>query len=188
MKGVISILVAVGLIVAITLLLHGMDKPAASRQYAAVKASPEQPDIRIRRVRLLKTDEFGYHKFHLHADEVKHFLRKSTELERLRLLVTSSEASDWIITAESGWMDAEDKQILLQGEVLVHQEQEDGNDVTGITRDMIVDYPNSLAYSTAAATLLSGENMTSGTGMAIKFSTPSRIRLLSRVTATHDFD
>ena len=186
MKELLTILTTIGLMLAVTLFLRSLEKPRTVA--VSTQPDPDQADIRIKNIRMLKTDEFGYHKFHLRADEARHFLRKATELEKLRLLVSSTEASDWLITAESGWMDDSRKQILLQGEVLVHQEQNDNRDVTGITRDMIVDYASSLAYSTSAATLLSDDNMTSGTGMFIKFSTPGRIRLLSRVTGSHVFD
>jgi LPS export ABC transporter protein LptC len=190
MKELLTIAVTVGLIVAITLFLSHLDRSGQRQQPATVQVTEKgaKPDVQLRRIRMLRTDDFGYHKFHLQADEVRHFLQQSTELGNLRMLVTSREDADWLITAASGWMDPDQKQLLLQGEVLVHQQRDDGEDVTGITRDMIVDYANSLAYSNSSATLLTGKSMTSGTGLAIKFSNPSSINLLSRVTGTHVID
>lgn len=190
MKELLTVAIITGLIAIITLFLTYLDQtgPGNGNTAEGVVKSGSRPDIKVRNVEMLKTDDFGYHKFHLQADEVRHYLQESTELGNPRMLVTSSEDSDWLITAESGWMDQNQKQLMLRGEVLVHQQREGGNDITGITRDMIVDYANSLAYSNSAATLLNGQSMTSGTGLAIKFSNPSSIDLLSRVTGTHVID
>jgi LPS export ABC transporter protein LptC len=190
MKEIVSIAATLGLILAVTLFLNILEK-SGERIAPADKPGPAepQPDVQIRNATILKTDDFGYHKYHLHADRVEHYLQRSTELENLRLMVSSSgNDTDWLLTAEAGWMDESSKQLLLHGEVLVNQRKEGSPDITGLTRDMLVDYAKTLAYSSAPATLLNGQNMTSGTGLAINFSRPGKISLLSRVSGTHVFE
>ena len=187
MKELLSIAITVGLILAISLFLNVLDKKdhAETPQSAS---SERQPDVTITNISMIRTDDFGFHKFYLQAEQVQHYLKVSSEIRNLRLLVNSPDESDWMITAESGWFDADSRQLLLQGEVLVHQELADKSTITSFTRDMIIDYANSLAYTTSTATLLNDGNMTRGTGLAIRFSTPSRIELLSRVTGVHVFE
>jgi len=190
MKEIVSIAATLGLVLAVTLFLNILEK-SGERIAPADKPGPAepQPDVQIRNATILKTDDFGYHKYHLHAERVEHYLQRSTELENLRLMVSSSgNDTDWLLTAEAGWMDEASKQLLLHGEVLVNQRKEGSPDITGLTRDMLVDYANTLAYSSAPATLLNGQNMTSGTGLAINFSRPGKISLLSRVSGTHVFE
>ncbi len=190
MKEIISITATLGLVLAVTLFLNMLEKSGEQIAQTGKPAPAEpQPDVQIRNATILKTDDFGYHKYHLHAERVEHYLQHSTELEKLRLMVSSSgNETDWLLTAEAGWMDAASKQLLLQGEVLVNQRKEGSADITGLTRDMLVDYANTLAYSSAPATLLNGQNMTSGTGLSINFSRPGKISLLSRVSGTHVFE
>jgi LPS export ABC transporter protein LptC len=189
MKEIVTTVATIGLILAITLFLNVLEHSEPQTARTEPGTGEPQPDVQIRNATMLKTDDFGYHKYFLHAERIKHYLQRSTELEDLRMMVSSSsDASDWLLTAEAGWMDASSKQLLLHGEVLVHQRKEGSEDVTGLTRDMIVDYANSLAYSNSSATLLNGQNMTSGTGLAINFTRPGRISLLSRVSGTHVFE
>ena len=190
MKEIVSITVTLGLILTVTLFLNVLEKSGEQITQTGKPAPAEpQPDVQIRNATILKTDDFGYHKYLLHAERAEHYLQHSTELENLRLMVSSSgNETDWLLTAEAGWMDAASKQLLLHGEVLVNQRKEGAADITGLTRDMLVDYANTLAYSSAPATLLNGQNMTSGTGLSINFSRPGKISLLSRVSGTHVFE
>ncbi|MEN8213651.1 MAG: LPS export ABC transporter periplasmic protein LptC [Pseudomonadota bacterium] len=144
------------------------------------------PDIQVRNLQLVHADANGRHLYQIVAEELRHYIKKSTELDNIILRATPADAPNWYTQAAHGWIDQQNKLLMLYGPVFLKQEA--GNDaapIETITRDMMIDYQNSLAYSMAPATVLNGSHLLSGTGVDIQLKKPVHVKLLSNVSGSH---
>ena len=146
----------------------------------------DYPDIRIRYLQLTHTDASGHHLYHIIADELRHYIDRSTELDNINLMMTPADSPNWYTQADHGWMDQQSKLLMLYGSVFLKQEASDTSAaIETISRDMIIDYHNGLAYSMAPTTVLNGGHLLSGTGVDIHLKKPVQVRILSNVSGTH---
>ncbi len=146
----------------------------------------DYPDIRVRNLQLTHTDASGHHLHHLIAEELRHYINRSTELDNIHLMMTPADAPNWYTQADHGWIDQKSKLLMLYGSVFLKQEASDDSPaIETISRDMMIDYQNGLAYSMAPATVLNGGHLLSGTGVDIHMEKPVQIRILSNVRGSH---
>jgi LPS export ABC transporter protein LptC len=146
----------------------------------------DYPNIRIRNLQLTHSDASGHHLHHLIADEMRHYIERSTELDNINLMMTPADAPNWYTQADHGWIDQKSKLLMLYGSVFLKQEaSETSAAIETISRDMIIDYQNGLAYSMAPVTVLNGGHMLSGTGVEIHMNKPVQVRILSNVSGSH---
>ena len=185
MKSLLGLILLIAVMLAIGSYVNHLDRQT-SRSVARHLYHQDYPDIRVRNLRLTHTDASGHHLHHLVAGELRHYVNKSTELDNIHLMMTPADASNWYTQAEHGWIDQQDRLLMLYGTVFLKQEEsDDAPAIETITRDMIIDYQNSLAYSMAPATVLNGGHMLSGTGVDIQLKKPIHVRILSNVSGTH---
>jgi LPS export ABC transporter protein LptC len=146
----------------------------------------DYPDIRIRNLQLTYADASGHHLHHIMADELRHYIERSTELDNINLMMTPADAPNWYTQADHGWMDQKDKLLMLYGYVFLKQEASDTSPaIETISRDMMIDYQNGLAYSMAPTTVMNGGHLLSGTGVDMHLKKPVQVRILSNVSGSH---
>ena len=146
----------------------------------------DYPNVRIRNLQLTHSDASGHHLYHIIADELRHYIERSTELDNINLMMTPADAPNWYTQADHGWIDQNSKLLMLYGSVFLKQEADDTSPaIETISRDMMIDYQNGLAYSMAPATVLNGGHLLSGTGVDIHMKKPVQVRILSNVSGTH---
>lgn len=185
MKTLLGVFVLIAAMLAISSYINHLDRQtnttAAQHPY-----HQGYPDIRVRNLKLTHTDASGHHLYHIIAEELRHYLKKSTELENIHLMVTPADAPSWYTQADHGWIDQKEKLLMLYGSVFLKQEEnDDSTAIETISRDMMIDYQNSLAYSMAPATVLNGGHLLSGTGVDIHLKKPVHVRILSNVSGSH---
>lgn len=185
MKTLLGIFLLIAVMLAISSYINHLDRQTST---STVRHPYHQdyPDIRVRNLQLIHADASGHHLYHIIAEELRHYLKKSTELDNIHLMVTPADAPNWYTQADHGWIDQKNKLLMLYGSVFLKQEEsETSTAIETISRDMIIDYQNSLAYSMAPATVLNGGHLLSGTGVDIHLKKPVHVRILSNVTGTH---
>lgn len=188
MKALLGVLVMIALMLAISSYINYLDRQtntsAASHIY-----HQDYPEIRVRNLQLVHADASGHHLYHIIAEELRHYLKKSTELENIHLMVTPADAPNWYTQADYGWIDQQEKLLMLYGSVFLKQENSgESPAIEVISRDMLIDYENSLAYSLAPATVRNGGHLLSGTGVDIHLDKPVQVRMLSNISGSHVFE
>lgn len=185
MRMLLGIFVLTAIMLVISSYINHLDRQT-STSVAQLRYHQDYPDIRVRNLEMIHADASGHHLYHIIAEELRHYFKKSTELDNIHLMVTPADAPNWYTQASHGWIDQKNKLIMLYGPVFLKQEESDTSTaIETISRDMIIDYQNSLAYSLAPATVLNGGHLLSGTGVDIHLKKPLHVRILSNVTGSH---
>ena len=185
MKSWLHLIVLIAVMLAIGSYVTHLDRQTKSSVTGSV-VHQDYPDIRIRNLQLTHTDSSGHHLHHIIADELRHYIDRSTELDNIHLIITPADAPNWYTQADHGWIDQKNKLLMLYGSVFLKQDASDTSPaIETISRDMIIDYENSLAYSMAPATVLNGGHLLSGTGVDIHLKKPVQVRILSNVRGSH---
>jgi len=185
MKSWLGLILLIAVMLAVDSYVTHLDRqlnsPVARQHYYQ-----DYPDIRVRNLQLTHADASGHHLHHLIADELRHFINRSTELDNISLMMTPADAPNWHTQADHGWIDQKNKLLMLYGSVFLKQEASDSSTaIETISRDMMIDYQNGLAYSMASATVLNGGHLLSGTGLDIHMRQPVQVRILSNVSGSH---
>ncbi len=185
MKSWLGLIVLIVVMLAIGSYVTHLDRQTNS-SVAEHPFHQDYPDIRIRNLQLTHSDASGHHLHHLIADELRHYIERSTELDNINLMMTPADAPNWYTQADHGWIDQKSKLLMLYGSVFLKQEESDASAaIETISRDMMIDYQNGLAYSMAPATVLNGGHLLSGTGVDIHMKKPVQVRILSNVSGSH---
>jgi LPS export ABC transporter protein LptC len=149
----------------------------------------DHPEIRVRNLELVHTDSSGHHLYHIAADELRHYFKRSTEMDNIQLTMTPADAPAWYTQADHGWIDQQEKLLMLYGMVILRQDESaDSPAIEAISRDMLIDYQNSLAFSMAPATVLNGGHLLSGRGVEMHLKRPVQVRILADVSGSHVLD
>ncbi len=185
MRTLLGIFVLIAVMLAISSYINHLDRHT-NPSVAEDPFHHDYPDIRVRNLQLTHTDASGHHLHYIIADELRHYIKKSTELDNIHLMMTPADAPNWYTQADHGWIDQKSKLLMLYGSVFLKQEASDASTaIETISRDMMIDYQNGLAYSMASATVLNGGHLLSGTGVDIHMKKPVQVRILSNVSGSH---
>lgn len=185
MKSWMGLILLIAVMLAIGNYVALLDRQTKS-SVAGHSFHQDYPDIRIRNLQLTHTDASGHHLHHIIADELRHYIERSTELDNINLMMTPADAPNWYTQADHGWIDQKNKLLMLYGSVfLKHDARDTTSAIETISRDMIIDYQNSLAYSMAPTTVLNGGHLLSGTGLDMHLKKPVQVRILSNVSGSH---
>ncbi|MBG7601637.1 MAG: LPS export ABC transporter periplasmic protein LptC [Gammaproteobacteria bacterium] len=185
MKSWMGLIVLIAVMLATGSYVTRLDRQTKS-SVAEHPIHQDYPDIRIRNLQLTHTDASGHHLYHIIADELRHYIERSTELDNINLMMTPADAPNWYTQANHGWIDQENKLLMLYGFVFLKQEASDTSAaIETISRDMMIDYQNGLAYSMAPTTVLNGGHLLSGTGVDMHLKKPVQVRILSNVSGSH---
>lgn len=188
MKTLLVLVALTALIVMISSYVNDLDSKVAG---AGVRHPYHQdhPEIRVRNLELVHTDSSGHHLYHIVADELRHYFKRSTEMDNIQLMMTPADAAAWYTQADHGWIDQREKLLMLYGMVLLRQDESaESPAIEAISRDMLIDYQNSLAFSMAPATVLNGGHLLSGKGVEIRLKRPVQVRILADVSGSHVLD
>ncbi|HBH36108.1 MAG TPA: LPS export ABC transporter periplasmic protein LptC [Gammaproteobacteria bacterium] len=185
MKSWLGLILLIAVMLAVGSFVTHLDRQTNSA-VAQHHFHQDYPDIRVRNLQLTHTDARGHHLHHLFADELRHYINRSTELDNINLMMTPADAPNWYTQADHGWIDQKNKLMMLYGSVFLKQEESETSPaIETISRDMIIDYQNSLAYSMAPTTVLNGGHLLSGTGVDIHMKRPVHVSILSNVSGSH---
>ena len=185
MKSWLGLILLIAVMLATGSYVTHLDRLESSSN-AGQTSRQDYPDIRIRNLQLTHTDASGHHLYHIIADELRHYIKKSTELDNINLVMTPVDAPNWYTQAAHGWVDQQSKLLMLYGSVFLKQDAGDTSAaIETISRDMMIDYQNGLAYSMAPTTVLNGGHLLSGTGVDIHMKKPIQVRILSNVRGSH---
>ncbi len=129
-------------------------------------------------------NEQGQLKSLLIANKLTHYAGDgTTHLEQpVMTLYNENNVPPWVIESEKGVLQADGDNLLLQGKVKIARK---GNaavaPLTILTSELKVHLPDSIATTKKWAKIISSSNQTTGVGMKLKFQTPIRLSLFSRV-------
>ena len=148
------------------------------------------PDYYLETLQFTTMDAQGRPARRLRAERMVHYADDdSTELTAPRLTVYDEGRPPWEIRSEQGWVSGDGELVLLQGEVQIDREADEGvRPVHILTRDLRVQPEQSFAETDRAVDARSGGDRVRSDGMQIWFDGPVRIKLLSNVRGRYEVE
>lgn len=109
-----------------------------------------------------------------------------TEMEKPVMTLYKPDASPWIIHADTATSLSGGSAVLLNGNVLITRETNQGDIVQIITRNVKYDPDKNYAETAERATILGPQDELSGTGMQVYFEPELKANLLANVRRKHE--
>ncbi len=134
-------------------------------------------------------NEQGQLKSLLKARKLTHYKGDgTTHLEQpVMTLYNENGIPPWIIESEKGLLQADGENLLLQGKVkILRRGNAHVSPLTILTSELKVHLPDSMARTSKWTKIISANNQTTGIGMKLKFKTPIRLTLFSRVKGHYE--
>lgn len=148
------------------------------------------PDYTVAGLHLVTMNELGRPSREMTAVEMRHYPQDdSTELERPQLIMRGQDRPLWTLDAQSGWLSADARLMLLKGEVKLVKEQPGATSPLVVdTRDVRVLPEDEYAETEQPVLARSGPDWLEAKGMQAWFKHPIRIKMLAHVRGRYDLD
>ncbi len=162
-----------------------------STEYSAIDHSPDYFSVNYLKK---ETDQNGWLKNELFADKMVHYGDDgTTHLTRPVMTLYNAkhnlDLAPWLITAETGLLEADNEHLLLMGQVFIGREKTKKHNMFKInTSELMVTLSINFAETTEWAELLDGLNRTEGIGFEATFTDPVWINFLSKVKGRYEFN
>ena len=132
-------------------------------------------------------NELGRVKNKLLADKIIHYDDDTTHSDKPVMFFYNEKTPPWVVTSETGVLSADGKDLLLQGNAIIHRASaEKVKELTIHTANLRVKTDTSYAETDEWAELISPPNITTGTGMKTVFANPVHIELLANVKGKYE--
>ncbi len=133
-------------------------------------------------------DITGIPKSDLVADSMIHYSGDgTTHLEKPVMTLYNGDLSPWVIQSESGILQENGEDLLLNGKVYINREAgKTSKPLTVNTSALRVRLPDNYAETDEWAEIISVSNRTTGIGMKVTFVEPIHLRLLSKVKGRYE--
>ncbi len=166
----------------------GLVKLTGSDQFNRMVTPAHSPDYFSKGYMKWEMNELGIPKTKLIADQMMHYSDDETmHLTKPVMFFYNEKTPPWIITAETGVMSADGKDLMLNGKVYVDRAASKGARELKIhTTNLKVKPEISYAETDAWAELISLPNWTTGIGMKLTFAEPIHLELLSHVKGNYE--
>jgi lipopolysaccharide export system protein LptC len=101
----------------------------------------------------------------------------------------NSDTPPWVIRSESGILEADGDNLLLEGKVFISRDAVNKREAFEInTSNLRVKLSISYAETGEWAEIIDGRNRTEGVGLESTFVNPVRLKFLSRVKGRYEFN